>query len=250
MELASSDRGAARGAVPVRRCGPRVPLARRPRAAPDRVFSGGPGDADADLRGDEDVGTPRRGARRSARRPPAASGTWRTGSSSASRPRAALGRAPRALGPRGRELGRPARRGDRHRGRGRPLRRALRGDDRGARPAATGAGRAGRVLERDSCGPLPRANVCVKVSALTPLLRPDAPERGRRDAAGRLRPLLRAAARSRRPPAHRHGVAGLPRGGARTGARAARRATSSPTARRPASCSRPTCATRPSSSPR
>jgi|SRR5579875_538878 len=49
-------------------------------------------------------------------------------------------------------------------------------------------------LERDSSGPLPRANVSVKVSALTPLLRPDAPERGIRDAAGRLRPLLRLAA--------------------------------------------------------
>jgi RHH-type proline utilization regulon transcriptional repressor/proline dehydrogenase/delta 1-pyrroline-5-carboxylate dehydrogenase len=33
----------------------------------------------------------------------------------------------------------------------------------------------------------------VKISALTPLLRPDAPDRGRRDAAGRLRPLLREA---------------------------------------------------------
>src|SRR5262249_2034271 len=30
-------------------------------------------------------------------------------------------------------------------------------------------------LERDSAGPLPRANLSVKVSALTPLLRPDAP---------------------------------------------------------------------------
>jgi RHH-type proline utilization regulon transcriptional repressor/proline dehydrogenase/delta 1-pyrroline-5-carboxylate dehydrogenase len=37
--------------------------------------------------------------------------------------------------------------------------------------------------------------VSVKVSALTPLLRPDAPELGRRDAAGRLRPLLRLADR-------------------------------------------------------
>jgi RHH-type proline utilization regulon transcriptional repressor/proline dehydrogenase/delta 1-pyrroline-5-carboxylate dehydrogenase len=35
--------------------------------------------------------------------------------------------------------------------------------------------------------------VSVKVSALTPLLRPDAPERGREDAARRLRPLLRLA---------------------------------------------------------
>jgi RHH-type proline utilization regulon transcriptional repressor/proline dehydrogenase/delta 1-pyrroline-5-carboxylate dehydrogenase len=48
-------------------------------------------------------------------------------------------------------------------------------------------------LERDSAGPLARANLSVKVSALTPLLRPDAPERGKRDAADRLRPLLRRA---------------------------------------------------------
>jgi proline dehydrogenase len=49
------------------------------------------------------------------------------------------------------------------------------------------------TLEADGVGALPRANVCVKVSALTPLLRPDAPARGQRDAAERLRPLLRAA---------------------------------------------------------
>jgi proline dehydrogenase len=49
------------------------------------------------------------------------------------------------------------------------------------------------VLERDSVGTIPRTNVSVKISALTPLLRPDAPERGRRDAAERLRPLLRRA---------------------------------------------------------
>ena len=49
------------------------------------------------------------------------------------------------------------------------------------------------VQESDSQGPVPRANVSVKVSALTPLLRPDAPEIGRRDAAGRVRPLLRRA---------------------------------------------------------
>jgi proline dehydrogenase len=48
-------------------------------------------------------------------------------------------------------------------------------------------------LERDSIGPIPRTNVSVKISALTPLLRPDAPERGRLDAAARLRPLLRHA---------------------------------------------------------
>jgi proline dehydrogenase len=49
------------------------------------------------------------------------------------------------------------------------------------------------VLERDGVGPLPRTNVCVKISALTPVLRPDAPARGQRDAAARLRPLLRSA---------------------------------------------------------
>jgi proline dehydrogenase len=46
------------------------------------------------------------------------------------------------------------------------------------------------VLERDSLGSLPRVNVSVKVSALSPLLRPEAPEVGREDAARRMRPLL------------------------------------------------------------
>jgi proline dehydrogenase len=57
------------------------------------------------------------------------------------------------------------------------------------------------VLEGDSLGPLPRANLSVKVSALTPFLRPDAPELGRDDAARRLRPLLRRARDAR---AHVH----------------------------------------------
>lgn len=48
-------------------------------------------------------------------------------------------------------------------------------------------------LEHDTHGGIPRANVSVKVSALTPLLRPHAPDRGRDDAATRLRPLLRTA---------------------------------------------------------
>jgi proline dehydrogenase len=56
-------------------------------------------------------------------------------------------------------------------------------------------------LESDTVGPLPRANLSVKVSALTPLLRPDAPERGKRDAAPRLRELLR---RAKRLGAHLH----------------------------------------------
>jgi len=49
------------------------------------------------------------------------------------------------------------------------------------------------ALERDSLGPIPRANLSVKVSGLTPLLRPQAPELGVQDAAARLRPLLRQA---------------------------------------------------------
>jgi RHH-type proline utilization regulon transcriptional repressor/proline dehydrogenase/delta 1-pyrroline-5-carboxylate dehydrogenase len=57
------------------------------------------------------------------------------------------------------------------------------------------------LLEADSAGALPRANLSVKVSALTPLLRPEAPELGKRDAAGRLRDLLR---RAQRLDAHLH----------------------------------------------
>jgi RHH-type proline utilization regulon transcriptional repressor/proline dehydrogenase/delta 1-pyrroline-5-carboxylate dehydrogenase len=49
------------------------------------------------------------------------------------------------------------------------------------------------VLEADSYGPIPRANLSVKVTALTPLIHPEAPAVGREDAAGRLRPLLRRA---------------------------------------------------------
>src|SRR3954466_11890985 len=48
-------------------------------------------------------------------------------------------------------------------------------------------------LEHDTVGRLPRANLSVKVSALTPLMRPEAPELGRDDAARRLRPLLERA---------------------------------------------------------
>src|SRR3954447_13213629 len=51
------------------------------------------------------------------------------------------------------------------------------------------------ALEQDRSGPIPRENLSVKVSALTPLLRPDAPELGKADAAPRLRELLRHAGR-------------------------------------------------------
>jgi proline dehydrogenase len=57
------------------------------------------------------------------------------------------------------------------------------------------------ILEHDSIGPLPRANLSVKVSALTPLLSAAAPQRGVEDAAGRMRPLLR---RARELGAHLH----------------------------------------------
>ncbi len=57
------------------------------------------------------------------------------------------------------------------------------------------------LLERDSFGQIPRANLSVKVSGLTPLLRPQAPELGVADAAERLRPLLR---RAREAGAHLH----------------------------------------------
>ena len=49
------------------------------------------------------------------------------------------------------------------------------------------------LLEHDAAGPLPRVNLSVKVTALTPLIRPQAPERGREDAAGRVLALLRTA---------------------------------------------------------
>ena len=71
--------------------------------------------------------------------------------------------------------------------------------------------------------PVPRVNLSVKVSALTPLLRPEAPERGSATRP-RLRPLLREAREGRGPPARRHGVGRLARGDARARARAARRA--------------------------
>jgi proline dehydrogenase len=48
-------------------------------------------------------------------------------------------------------------------------------------------------LEGDAAGAVPRVNLSVKVSALTPLLRANAPERGIAGAEARLRRLLRAA---------------------------------------------------------
>jgi RHH-type proline utilization regulon transcriptional repressor/proline dehydrogenase/delta 1-pyrroline-5-carboxylate dehydrogenase len=48
-------------------------------------------------------------------------------------------------------------------------------------------------LERDRWGPVPRVNLSVKVTALTPLVRPADPRRGQADAADMLRTLLRHA---------------------------------------------------------
>jgi RHH-type proline utilization regulon transcriptional repressor/proline dehydrogenase/delta 1-pyrroline-5-carboxylate dehydrogenase len=59
--------------------------------------------------------------------------------------------------------------------------------------AAARAWPARPVLEHDSLGPLPRANLSVKVTALTPRIHPEAPRRGIEDALGRLRALLREA---------------------------------------------------------
>jgi proline dehydrogenase len=49
------------------------------------------------------------------------------------------------------------------------------------------------LLDADHHGRLARANLSIKLTALTPLLRPLAPERGAADAARRLRPLLQLA---------------------------------------------------------
>jgi len=49
------------------------------------------------------------------------------------------------------------------------------------------------LLERDAAGALPRVNLSVKVTALTPLVRPHAPERAADDAGLHLLALLRAA---------------------------------------------------------
>jgi proline dehydrogenase len=50
-------------------------------------------------------------------------------------------------------------------------------------------------VESDGAGPIPRVNLSVKVTALTPLVRAQAPERGAQDARGPLLELLRHAQR-------------------------------------------------------
>jgi RHH-type proline utilization regulon transcriptional repressor/proline dehydrogenase/delta 1-pyrroline-5-carboxylate dehydrogenase len=51
------------------------------------------------------------------------------------------------------------------------------------------------LIESDAAGPIPRVNLSVKVTALTPLIRAQAPERGAADARAKLLELLRHAQR-------------------------------------------------------
>ena len=129
--------------------------------------------------------------------------------------------------------------------RGRPLRRPRRRRRRSTIAAAAPRWPPRPRLEHDFAGPIPRANLSVKVSALTPLLRPDAPERGKRDAAARLR---RAAALG-------HATAAPTCTSTWSRSTRATRCSSSCSSCSPspssrdgpvgrASCSRPTCATR------
>ena len=57
------------------------------------------------------------------------------------------------------------------------------------------------LLQGDSLGELPRTNLSVKVTTLTPQIHPEAPQRGIEDALGRLRAILR---RARELGAHVH----------------------------------------------
>ena len=102
-----------------------------------------------------------------------------------------------------------------------------------ARRGDARAGPRSARLEPDSFGPLPRANLSVKVSALTPLLQ--ARRAAARPARRRPAPARPAAARARarRAPAHRHGVDGLARRRARADPRACSPRRSSRRARRP-----------------
>ncbi|HEX4110808.1 MAG TPA: proline dehydrogenase family protein, partial [Solirubrobacteraceae bacterium] len=67
--------------------------------------------------------------------------------------------------------------------------------------AASAAWPSRPLLEADGAGPLARSNLSVKVTALTPEIRPDAPRRGIEGALSRLRALLR---RARELGAHLH----------------------------------------------
>ena len=203
--------GAARGALPARRRDAGVPIARRPRPPPRRVPRRRW--TSARRRSQPRCARPTRApaARRSALRLPPASGTWRTASSSASRRRPRSRRCAACtttaslttvdlLG----EATVSSAEADRY-------------ADRCAEALDT-------LAEAMASWPgAPEPNLSVKVSALTPALRPQAPELGRDDAAGAAAAAARAGARRRRAPARGHGVARLARDDARARLRAARR---------------------------
>ena len=119
--------------------------------------------------------------------------------------------------------GRPAGRGHGHPGRGPALRRALRRRARHRSPRAARRWPARPQLERDSAGPLPAGE---PVGQGLGAHAAAAPRRARARQARRRRPPAPAAApggRARRAPAHRHGVDGLARRGARADPRPAGR---------------------------
>ena len=91
MELASVGPGAEGGAVSVRRCRPRLPLAGRCRPAPERVPARAARRPAAARGGDADRRHTKAGRAALGAAAAAGVGTWRTGSSSARRPHAALG---------------------------------------------------------------------------------------------------------------------------------------------------------------
>ena len=217
-----AGRRAAGGSVPLRRRRPRLPLARRPRAPPDRLprarsatarrrcrsrcgcRSQGRAQAPRRRRGGRRPahGPPlhrrrdaARGARRAAR--PVATTAWRRPSTCSARRRSPTGEADRYA--------------------------ARCGEALDAWPRSTAGWPERPALEADAPGRIPRANLSVKVSALTPLLRPDAPERRQARRRGAPARLLR---RARELGAHLHidmESLRLARGGHRPRARAARR---------------------------
>ena len=208
---------------------------------------GGRAAAAARGRRDADVGQQGRAARRWARPRPRACATWRTASSSARRPRPPCARsaASGSTAPRCRSTcsARPPS------PRPRPTatrRAAARRSTRS--PRRRPAGRSGRRSSATRTGRSPRVNLSVKVSALTPLLRPEAPERGPRRRGAADAAAAAAGARAGRPPPHRHGVAWTPWRPPPSWSSSCSTSPSCATAPRPASCSRPTCATRATSS--
>ena len=197
---------------------PACRVARRPRPPPHRLPRRGRREAAAAARRDAD-GRQRgraQGARRRGRRRRAAHGA------PLHRRRDAEGRARRLL----RSLWkrgiaherRPARRGDGHADRGRPLRGAARGAATTRASTQLGPARARADAPADPARTSPSRSPRSRRSCA-----PTRPSAARRDAARRLRELLRRAKRARRAPAHRHGVARLARGGDRPRPRPARR---------------------------